>query len=1437
MATVTSLMFRMNTSYNGDAMRQARRDIANLDGSIRSFNQATKNLAPGMKDLVATALALGPALVPIAGGLLGIGAAAGSAMVAAGASVGIFSVAMIGAIKSTVGANSAFGATNTAIKTAEKALARTTKGTDEYDKALKKVTQAQKAHEEAIRAMPPVQEKFARAYDKSTVAMSKFNQDNAKFTLGPATTMIEAFTLALPKLNSVIRAISPEIQRVADLTKRWVTDGGLDRFITFIKQYGVPALRGFINATIDLFAALGKGMRDTGPLGLSFVSWLQDTMAAFRGWAEGGGFQRFLAWLQDNKGGLIQAAKDLGRFFSNIGAAVQGMSGAAFTVLGTFFKVLASFPPGLLQAMMYGFIGITAIMKVMAAVMLINAAATTIMALSTGSLSVVMAALMVQLFLVIAVLAAVAVGAYFLVKHWDTVWAAVKSTALAVWGWLKDTWNSLWTGIKAVAMAVWNWLTTGWGQLLLFFMPFGPLLVLMNNWDLVWGTIKSVANAVWQWIQKTWDTIVNGLYTAWIAAIAPIVESWNTVWPGMRDAALNIWNALKIAWNALWTFMKAAWDIFWGAFGPTFTAAWVTIVGVATGVWNTLQLAWQTVWSVIQAIYRTAWAILSGAWNIGWSALTGVAQVAWSILTGAWKVVWSVVTGIWNTFYATFAAIFSAAWNVIVAIATGIWNVIKAAWDALWKSVTAIFMVFTAIFTGNWSAAWNAISAAGQAIWNVMRTAWQAFLNVITTIFNGFVSVIKAAWSAFWTAIQNTATTFWNALRTTFQTFLTAIQNLWNTVWTAVKNLFQTIVNGIMTIAQNWWATFRSAISTFLTFVQNLWNTVWTAIRTFFTTAVNGIRNSAEQLWTWIREIFNTGSNWLRVTFWNPVNNFFTKTIPDAFGKARDALGKAWDGIRKLVRDPIQAIVNVVYNNGIVKLWNLVADVFGAKKLDTFTLQAFAEGGPTGQGSSHGFPAILHPNEHVWTAAEVAGAGGHEAVAKLRSQAMNGARVRTYGEHSFKHGGGHDDGFLGTGIGPDIGPDLIPDGIIKNAFSKLKDLALGAIYGPFSAAVDGVAKLGKTAVRAAIPGSNSGMEQLGVGMIDKIATTIKEWVKQNDVAPEIGVGGNGFIPWRAWKAGDGNRQNYGGVTVNRRTAAMLSNAVKIAKTGFSMFQGSYSNAVAASGGTHSGGGAVDLGPAKDAIVGAMRASGFAAWRRTPAEGFSPHIHGIAVGDPTVSAAAAAQVRDFHRGLNGLAGGGKDTYTAPGGGKSGQSVSAAKATGKSMLGSYGWSSHWSALEALWNRESGWRWNADNPSSDAYGIPQALPGSKMKSAGADWKTNPATQIRWGLGYIRSRYGTPTAANNFQRANNWYGRGTRDAHPGVGIVGDRGLELMRMRGGEDITPLGDLVGSGGSGEVNLTLHIDARGATASAVDKLNNELPDRLRMALEQHVGSRP
>ncbi|MBX3067503.1 MAG: lytic transglycosylase domain-containing protein [Microbacteriaceae bacterium] len=97
---------------------------------------------------------------------------------------------------------------------------------------------------------------------------------------------------------------------------------------------------------------------------------------------------------------------------------------------------------------------------------------------------------------------------------------------------------------------------------------------------------------------------------------------------------------------------------------------------------------------------------------------------------------------------------------------------------------------------------------------------------------------------------------------------------------------------------------------------------------------------------------------------------------------------------------------------------------------------------------------------------------------------------------------------------------------------------------------------------------------------------------------------------------------------------------------------------------------------------------------------------------------------------------------------------AQAIALDLVLAQGWDqSQFDCLAALWQRESHWNVFAMNPYSGAYGIPQALPGDKMASAGADWATNARTQIVWGIGYIAGRYGTPCVAWQHSEDFNWY------------------------------------------------------------------------------------
>jgi hypothetical protein len=132
-----------------------------------------------------------------------------------------------------------------------------------------------------------------------------------------------------------------------------------------------------------------------------------------------------------------------------------------------------------------------------------------------------------------------------------------------------------------------------------------------------------------------------------------------------------------------------------------------------------------------------------------------------------------------------------------------------------------------------------------------------------------------------------------------------------------------------------------------------------------------------------------------------------------------------------------------------------------------------------------------------------------------------------------------------------------------------------------------------------------------------------------------------------------------------------------------------------------------------------------------------------------SESAAAESSNSDASSSSTATGGDDTVSAPP-----PDPGTAQSIGYNMLPSFGFSqsSQWGCLLDLWNQESGWIYDAEN-ASGAYGIPQALPASKMASAGSDYLTDPTTQIKWGLGYISDVYGTPCEAWDHEEADGWY------------------------------------------------------------------------------------
>jgi septal ring factor EnvC (AmiA/AmiB activator) len=161
-----------------------------------------------------------------------------------------------------------------------------------------------------------------------------------------------------------------------------------------------------------------------------------------------------------------------------------------------------------------------------------------------------------------------------------------------------------------------------------------------------------------------------------------------------------------------------------------------------------------------------------------------------------------------------------------------------------------------------------------------------------------------------------------------------------------------------------------------------------------------------------------------------------------------------------------------------------------------------------------------------------------------------------------------------------------------------------------------------------------------------------------------------------------------------------------------------------------------------------------------------------------------------------------------GSKVSQGIASAKNFAKSQLRYFGWGpGQFAPLERLWEGESGWRWNAKNPSSGAYGIAQALPASKMASAGPDWRTNPATQILWGLDYIKDRpdYGSPAAAFSkwMSRNPHWYDDGGY-LPPGLSLVANGTGSPEPVFTSDQWSTLRDARAGGGPTEIHADVRV---------------------------------
>lgn len=549
--------------------------------------------------------------------------------------------------------------------------------------------------------------------------------------------------------------------------------------------------------------------------------------------------------------------------------------------------------------------------------------------------------------------------------------------------------------------------------------------------------------------------------------------------------------------------------------------------------------------------------------------------------------------------------------------------------------------------------------------------------------------------------------------------------------------------------------------------------------------------------------------------------NSFGKATVSKFDQIQKAVGAAWKRVQPKLKAPISYLIHTVINGGAVKAMNtIVSELGGSEKVKAIKVAGFASGGYTGNGGKYAPKGVVHGGEYVLK---------KSATQKIPRGVLN--HMNRTGEVPGYSGGGKIPGYAEGGLvkGEILKAAGVSGGGGDNIDAMLAMMDKLSDPKGIEKIWDGVAKLIKN--KLIMPTNKSGgpgMKPIAINGLEFMKKAAVAWLEQNLMMG----GGNGLVPFRPWKEGDGRRVRYRGHSFNYRTMLMIKKAEKLAGQAASITQGSFSSSVGASAGTHSGGGAIDINQTSNKWIRAMRGAGFAAWARGKKWGspkFPNHTHGIAVGDKQLSPEARAQVRSFMKGRDGLAGNGPDPHADLFGGGmggfgniGGSGVRRWKSLALRALKEAGISTNQiGRFLALMNAESGGNPRAINKTDSnakkgiaSRGLMQVIPPTFNAYAGKYKKLgiyHPFANMYAAARYIKARYGGRVPGSPYANGG--------IAKPGIAQVGERGPELINIGSTSRIHSNRDsqgLLGEGGN-TYNITVNFD--GNALATTDDVKN------------------
>jgi len=375
-------------------------------------------------------------------------------------------------------------------------------------------------------------------------------------------------------------------------------------------------------------------------------------------------------------------------FMIVLGDQLLPVVGKVAGVLAEFFRLIGSLPKPVLKVIAI-VLAVVSVLLVLAGIVLIVVGAWMVLSAVIAAASIPFAAIALVIGIIIAVVAALAVSAYFIYKYWGPISKWFHQMWFDMWKWIDHIWQSIyksiydaWNKIKGVFLSIQKWVST--------------------NFDKWWKTHGDSIKLIWKQI---WDGVA---------------ENFRVVW----DVISGIF---KTAWAIIETVVKVGWN--------------VVVLGLKVG-WNVLVGVFRAAWAVIVALFKVSWAIVSAIVKIGMAGIESVVKIFWDVIVGIFSIFLDLITGHWHTALVDMRNMGIQVWNAIKQF-------LVAVWHAIYSAGTPIFNALKNGVVGVWHAIYNTTQQVWGSIKSFLSSTWGAIVSGTKTTVSGLGRIWQGIEGAF----------------------------------------------------------------------------------------------------------------------------------------------------------------------------------------------------------------------------------------------------------------------------------------------------------------------------------------------------------------------------------------------------------------------------------------------------------------------------------------------------------------------------------------------------------------------------------------------------------------------------------------------------------------------------------------------------------------